>query len=384
MVYVISVLCPLLLTLRRVGKISPVFRLTFAGLCGIIDARSSYEDQRDACASLRAVRPLASLDGCAKMPLQASIFAYGIILSTNRTEVTCLELRLLEYFLAVVREENISRAAEILHVTQPTLSRQMKELEDELHTTLFIRGKRLTLTDSGVMLRRRAEEVVSLMKKIDSEFQQQEEISGIISVGSGGLKAAEILPELIERFRDRYPLVSFELHTGTADHVKEKLEHGLLDFGILLEPVDIEKFDYIRLPAKETWGLLMPADHLLAKEKVITRKQLKDLPLVVTSRTALKSEIEEWLRCPVSELDIVATMNLINNAAPLAERGIACVLTIEGAATMLDPARFAFRPFTPELSMTSVLAWKKLSPYSGASGKFLEYIKSIHSEHTDV
>ena len=119
---------------------------------------------------------------------------------------------------------------------------------------------------------------------------------------------------------------------------------------------------------------------MLAKEKVITRKQLKDLPLVVTSRTALKSEIEEWLRCPVSELDIVATMNLINNAAPLAERGIACVLTIEGAATMLDPARFAFRPFTPELSMTSVLAWKKLSPYSGAAGKFLEYIKSVHSE----
>jgi DNA-binding transcriptional LysR family regulator len=256
----------------------------------------------------------------------------------------------------------------------------MKELEDELHTTLFIRGKRLTLTDSGVMLRRRAEEVVTLMKKIDSDFQEQEEISGIISIGSGGLKAAEVLPELIAHFRDRYPLVSFELHTGTADHVKERLEHGLLDFGILLEPVDIEKFDYIRLPAKETWGLLMPADHSLAKEKAITRKQLKELPLVVTSRTALRSEIEEWLRCPVSELDIVATMNLINNAAPLAERGIACVLTIEGATTMFDPARFAFRPLTPELSFTSVLAWKKLSPYSGAAGKFLEYIKSIHAQ----
>ena len=291
-----------------------------------------------------------------------------------------MELRLLEYFLTVVREENISRAAEVLHVTQPTLSRQMKELEDELNTTLFIRGKRLTLTDSGVMLRRRAEEVVSLMKKIDSEFQQHEEISGVISVGSGGLKAAEVLPELIAHFRDRYPLVSFELHTGTADHVKERLEHGLIDFGILLEPVDIEKFDYIRLPAKETWGLLMPADHPLAKEKAITRKQLKELPLVVTSRKALKSEIEEWLRCPVSELDIVATMNLINNVAPLAEHGIACVLTIEGATTMFDPARFAFRPLTPELSFTSVLAWKKLSPYSGAAGKFLEYIKSVHSE----
>ena len=293
-----------------------------------------------------------------------------------------MDLRLLEYFLTVVREENISKAAEVLHVTQPTLSRQMKELEDELNTTLFIRGKRLTLTDAGVMLRRRAEEVVSLMQKIDSEFREQEEISGVVSVGSGGLKAAEILPELIGHFRERYPLVSFELHTGTADHVKERLEHGLLDFGILLEPVDIEKFDYLRLPAKETWGLLMSADHPLAREKSITRKQLKGQPLVVTSRTALRGEIEEWLRCPISELDIVATMNLINNAAPLAERGLACVLTIEGAVDMFDPARFAFRPLTPELSFTSVLAWKKLSPYSGAAGKFLEYIKTIHSEHT--
>ena len=287
-----------------------------------------------------------------------------------------MELRLLEYFLTVVREENISKAAEVLHVTQPTLSRQMKGLEDELHTTLFIRGKRLTLTDSGVMLRRRAEEVVSLMNKIDSEFREQEEISGVISVGSGGLMAAKILPELIEHFHELYPLVSFDIITGNADLIKERLEHGLLDFGILLEPVDIEKFDYLRLPTKEVWGVLFPADHKFACGQAITRKQLKELPLVLTSRTALRSEIEEWLRYPVSELDVIATMNLIDNVAPLAERGIACVLTIEGAVELFDPVRFAFRPLTPELSMTSVLAWKKLSPYSGAAGKFLEYIKT--------
>ncbi len=293
-----------------------------------------------------------------------------------------MELRLLEYFLAVVREENISRAAEVLHVTQPTLSRQMKELEDELNTTLFIRGKRLTLTDSGVMLRRRAEEVVTLMHKIDSEFREQEEISGIISVGSGGLMAAKVLPELIGHFRERYPLVSFEIITGNADNIKERLEHGLLDFGFLLEPVDVEKFDYLRMKVREKWGVLLPAGHPLSAAPSVTREQLKGLPLVVTSRTALRGEIEGWLGYPVSELDIVATHNLINNAAPLTERGIACVLTIEGAVDMFDPARFAFRPLSPGLSMTSVLAWKKLSPYSGAAGKFLEYIKSIHSEHT--
>ena len=291
-----------------------------------------------------------------------------------------MELRLLEYFLTVVREENISRAAEVLHVTQPTLSRQMKELEEELNTTLFIRGKRLTLTDSGVMLRRRAEEVVTLMNKINSEFREQEEISGIISVGSGGLMAAKVLPELIEHFRERYPLVSFEMITGNADNIKERLEHGVLDFGILLEPVDVGKFDYLRLPVREVWGVLLPAGHELAAEKNVTREKLMKLPLVVTSRTALRSEIEEWLRCPVSELDIVATHNLINNAAPLAERGIACVLTVEGAVDMFDPARFAFRPLSPALTMSSVLAWKKLSPYSGAAGKFLEYISTVYDQ----
>ena len=293
-----------------------------------------------------------------------------------------MELCVLEYFLTVVREENISRAAEVLHVTQPTLSRQIKDLEEELHTTLFIRGKRLILTDSGMMLRRRAEEVVTLMHKIDIEFQEQEELSGVISIGSGGLTASKILPELIGHFRERYPLVSFEIITGNADHIKEKLEHGILDFGFLLEPVEIEKFDYLRMPVKEKWGILLPANHPLAEEKAVTRKQLKELPLIVTSRTALQREIGEWLRDSISELDIVGTHNLINNAVPLVERGIACVLTIEGAVDMLDPARFAFRPLMPELSMTSVFAWKKLSPYSGASGKFLEYIKSIHSEHT--
>ncbi|WP_173331627.1 LysR family transcriptional regulator substrate-binding protein [Ruminococcus flavefaciens] len=172
--------------------------------------------------------------------------------------------------------------------------------------------------------------------------------------------------------------------TGTADIIKERLEHGLLDFGFLLEPIDIEKFDYLRLPTKEVWGVILPADHQLASEKAITRQQLRELPLVVTSRNDLRGEIEEWLKYPVSELYIVATFNLIDNVAPLAERGIACVLCVEGAVDMFDPARYAFRPLQPELSMTSVLAWKKLSPYAGAAGKFLEYIKSIHSEHIQI
>lgn len=161
--------------------------------------------------------------------------------------------RSLQYFLAIVREENISRAAEVLHVTQPTLSRQMTQLEEELGTQLFIRGKHLTLTDAGVMLRHRAEEVVSLMDKIENEFQNQHEIGGIISIGCGGLNASHMLPAVMDGFWEKYPKVQYQLYTNRAEYVKEQLEQGLLDIGLLLEPVDITKFDYIRMNEREKW-----------------------------------------------------------------------------------------------------------------------------------
>lgn len=150
-----------------------------------------------------------------------------------------MELRLLQYYLAVVREGNISKAAETLHVTQPTLSRQMSQLEEELGTKLFIRGKKIALTDAGVMLQRRAEEVTTLVGKIENEFAGKKEIGGVISIGSGGLYSSRILPEIMAGFRGLHPNVSFHLYTNSADYVREQLEQGLLDFGLLLEPVDI-------------------------------------------------------------------------------------------------------------------------------------------------
>ncbi len=288
-----------------------------------------------------------------------------------------MELRILQYFLAVVREENISRAAEVLHITQPTLSRQMAQLEDELGTPLFIRGKHMTLTDAGVMLRHRAEEVVALMDKIENEFASQQEVGGVISIGSGGLNASHMLPAAMDGFRKKYPKVQFQLYTNSAEYIKEKLEQGVLDIGLLLEPVDVTKFDYIRMKNTEKWGLLLRTGHPLASKPYITKEDLIGEPLITTNRESIQKELENWLGNTLTKLDIFATYNIITNVAMLVDSGVASALTIEGAVDLFGSDRMVFRPLYPELSMTSVLAWKKYQPDFGAAGKFLEYLKSI-------
>lgn len=288
-----------------------------------------------------------------------------------------MELRMLQYFLAVVQEQNISRAAEVLHITQPTLSRQMAQLEEELGETLFIRGKRLELTDAGVMLRRRAEEVVSLIGRIDDEFSHKKEVGGVISIGSGGLYATQSLPPIMESFRKQYPNVQFRIYTNSADHIKEQLEQGLLDFGLLLEPVDVSKFDYIRMKQKERWGLLLRKGHPLALKKYITREDLTGETLITSDRLSIQKELESWLGDAREKLDIFATYNIITNAVMLVDGGIASALTIEGAVHLLATSRLVFRPLEPELSMTSVFAWKKFQPHFGAASVFLDYYKSM-------
>ena len=288
-----------------------------------------------------------------------------------------MELRVLQYFLAVVREKNITRAAEALHVTQPTLSRQIAQLEEELGAPLFIRGKTLTLTDAGMLLLRRAEEVDTLMRKIEGDFAEQSDVGGVIAIGSGGQIAARALPDILRGFREKYPRVSYRLYTNNAEHVKEKLEHGTLDFGFLLEPVDVSKFDYIRMKRRERWGLLLPAAHPLARKETIQKADLYALPLMLSNRPAIQKELEEWLGAPLSELNLFATYNIVTNAAILAESGAAAALTIEGAVALMDNRRVVFRPLEPELSMSSVLVWKKFQTHFGAAAKFTEYFKSM-------
>lgn len=287
-----------------------------------------------------------------------------------------MELRLLQYFLAVVREENISRAADVLHVTQPTLSRQMAQLEKTLGATLFVRGRRFELTDAGVMLKHRAEEVVGLMTKIEDEFSHQREVGGVISIGSGGLYAMHILPPIMASFRELYPKVTFSLYTNNADYIKERLEQGLLDFGLLLEPVDVSKFDYLRMADRERWGVFMRKDHPLAAKEYIVKDDLKGEPLITSDRLFVQKELEAWFGDMYSELDIFATYNIITNAVNIVADGIASALTIEGAVRQFCSDRFVFKSLSPELSMSSVFVWKKFRSGFSAAGAFLDHFKT--------
>ena len=289
-----------------------------------------------------------------------------------------MELRILRYFLTVVREENISRAAELLHMTQPTLSRQIAQMEEELGAQLFIRGRHLVLTDAGMMLRHRAEEVVQLMNRIEDEFQTRDEVAGTLLIGCGGQSAVAALLKALNEFQKMYPRVHYDIYTNNADNIKEQLEKGLLDFGVLLEPVDVGKYEYIRMVDRERWGIFMNAENPLAEKAFITPKDLRRVPIITTNRQSLQKEIRNWLGSEFDELQVVGTYNIITNAATIAANGYACALTIEGAVELYDPGKFVFRPLSPELSMTSVLAWKKFNPAFGAVGKFIDYFKAVN------
>lgn len=186
----------------------------------------------------------------------------------------------------------------------------------------------------------------------------------------------ELVP-VMENFRMKYPKVQFQFYTNSADHIKERLDQGLLDFGLLLEPVDVSKFDYIRMKKKEKWGLLLRADHPLAEQEAVTKEDLYHIPLITSERSSIQKELESWLGSDLSKLDIFATYNIITNVAMLVSSGLASALTIEGAVNLFGNDHLVFRPLFPELSMTSVLAWKKFQPNFGAAGKFLEDFKSM-------
>ena len=226
-----------------------------------------------------------------------------------------MELRTLQYFLTVAREENITRASEVLHITQPTLSRQMKQLEQELGTELFVRGRNFALTEAGMLLRRRAEEVVDMMYKIESEIETAGEVGGVISIGSGALKSSQFLPEVMSAFQKLHPKVRFEIYSNSSQYIKERMDRGLLDFGIMLEPIDIEQYEYIRLEQKERWGLLMRRGHPLAEQKSVTCADLLSVPLITPARLYVQKEISNWLGADINKLNVLATVNMMTHAA---------------------------------------------------------------------
>ena len=292
-----------------------------------------------------------------------------------------MEIRVLRYFLTVVREESITKASEVLHITQPTLSRQLSQMEEEVGVKLFERGSRkITLTNEGILLRRRAEEILQLVEKTEKELAEQEEqVEGKISIGCGEISSVQLLSELFRTFREKYPRVSFDIFTATADLVKEQMDKGLLDIGLLLEPVDIEKYDFIRLDMKENWVVLMRPDDPLTQKQCVTAKDLSALPLILPRRMSVQSELASWFGDYYEKLNVVFTSNLSTNAAIMVSNGLAYSLVIEGAIPFWDSSKITHRPLSPALTATSVLAWKRGQPFGLAATKFIEHIRCLLS-----
>lgn len=298
-----------------------------------------------------------------------------------------MEIRVLRYFLAVVREENILRASEVLHITQPSLSRQLAQLEEELGAKLFERGNRkITLTEAGVLLRRRAEEIVSLADKTEQEFLELnggDDISGIISIGSGEIIAVKELAKMIKEFTAKYPNINFNFYSGNADNIKEQIDKGLLDFGLLLEPVDVDKYDYLRMPVQEHWIVVVPKNSPLAQNETVTPQDLKDKPLIMPSRSRVKAELANWFGTAFDEKNVFSSNNLINNAALMVEQGLGVALAVEGSVSLYGNERVCVKRLYPDLISTSVIAWKKHQPMGTAATKFLNQIR-MSIEHTKV
>lgn len=288
-----------------------------------------------------------------------------------------MEIRLLKYFLMVAREEGITRAAEILHITQPTLSRQMAQLEEDVGTKLIIRGaKKISLTSEGMLFKRRAEEILALVDKTENELKSSAElVSGTITIGSGGLAASFTLADLIKSFIAKYPHVNFDIFTGNADVVRERMESGLIDIGVLLEPINIEAFDFVRLSQKEEWCVVMRADDALAIKPSISATDLRGKTLILPRRANVQNEITHYLGAVLKKANIAATSNLNPNAAILVERGLGYSICIKNASPFLDKNILVEKPLNPPLTSTSVFAWKRHPMQNIATAKFIEHIK---------
>ncbi|MCH5270944.1 MAG: LysR family transcriptional regulator [Lachnospiraceae bacterium] len=290
-----------------------------------------------------------------------------------------MDIRILRYFLAVAREESISGAAEFLHLTQPTLSRQLMDLEEELGVKLLNRGNKnrsVTLTEEGMLLRRRAEEIVALTDKTISEFHTAHDVvSGDVYIGGGETNAMRLIARVGKKLQSQYPLIRYHLFSGNADDVAGRLDKGLLDFGLFIEPANMERYNYLRLPATDTWGLLMRKDSPLADKESIHANDLENIPLIVSRQSMVHNELSGWSGSDFDKLNIVATYNLIYNASLMVDEGFGYALCLDRIIFSADHDSLCFRPLEPRLEAHLDIAWKKYQVFSKAAEKFLEALQ---------
>lgn len=287
-----------------------------------------------------------------------------------------IETRLLQYFLAVAREQNITRAAESLHIAQPTLSKQMMELEQQLGKPLFIRGKKkITLTDEGAYFRSRAQEMLDLMAKTESMFRSDEDtVAGDIWFGCGETPIMGCITQIFHDLQTEYPGLKFHIFSGDADSVLEKLDKGLLDMGLMLGAASPEKYRRIPLNLANRFGLLMPGDAPLASRETIPVDLLRSLPLIVSQQTVSDQLFREWIGPDYDNLNIIATYNLIYNATFMVEQGMGYGLCLENLVNTEGKRNLTFRPMEPELSVNASLVVKKYQVLSRSAQLLLDEI----------
>ncbi|WP_130861329.1 LysR family transcriptional regulator [Bacilliculturomica massiliensis] len=294
-----------------------------------------------------------------------------------------MELRVLNYFLMVAREENITKAAQLLHVTQPTLSRQLMQLEEELGVKLFQRSSHcIILTEEGMLLKRRAQELLTLAEKTKQDLMQKDtQLSGEIAIGCGELQSVDWLSKLLARFQGENPLVHVSLYSGNADSIKDRIENGLLDMGLVPEPVDITKYSFVHAPQKEIWGVLVHKDSPLAGKRTVGPADLAGQSLMFSNRDLVRDLIANWFGDDFDDLHVAARYNLLYNAAIMVRNKIGAAICLKLDCSYDDTC---FVPFSPPLESGSVLIWKKDQFASPAVTEFLalakECIKSISQD----
>lgn len=292
-----------------------------------------------------------------------------------------MELRVLQYFLAVTREQSISGAAESLHLSQPTLSRQLKEMEEELGKQLFIRGSRkVTLTEEGMILRKRAEEIMELVKKAEEEISLTDEaVAGDITIGAGETDGVRLLAKAAQKLREEYPLIHLHIVSGDRVTVTEDMEKGLIDFGLLFGEVDTAKYEWMKLPCRDTFGVLMRRDSPLAEKESISPEDLRDQPLIV-SRQAVNDKSLSTLLGGGERFNIVATYNLLFNGSLMVEEGMGYAICLDKIINTAGESHLCFRPLEPLAQAGMSLVWKKYQIFTKAAEKFLLTMQELVKE----
>ncbi|MDO4549044.1 MAG: LysR family transcriptional regulator [Clostridia bacterium] len=284
-----------------------------------------------------------------------------------------MDIRTLRYFLAVAQEESISKAADVLHMTQPPLSRQLKALEEELETALFTRGSRkVTLTRDGEILCKWASQIVRLMDHAKEELSASKgEISGDIWIGAAESASVRHMLKAAKKMQQLHPHIRFHIFSGNAQAVLSELDRGLLDFGVLVAPANIDNYNYIQLPTRDTWGVLMLKSSALAAKSTVSPKDLWELPLIVSRQSLEQNDISGWIRRDLTELRIAGTYNLLFNAALMVEAGLGYAICLDKLIGAGEESPLCFRPLAPVLEAGLYIVWKKHYVLSGAAERFL-------------